>query len=126
MRLKRIAVLVTVALFAGGIVASAQAQEKKYSTVELRGLDKVTARSLALEGNLGTPLEFSNLSIVAKNCWVAPTDKRPEHAALLEITEMISDKGPQVIFYGWMFASSPALSALEHPVYDITMIACKE
>ena len=93
-------------------------------SVELRALNKVTARSSAIKGSLLTPMEFGKLTIVVKACWIAPTDRRPEHAALMEVTEAKPGEESEVIFSGWMFASSPALSSLEHPVYDLTVIAC--
>lgn len=95
-------------------------------SVELRGLNKVTARSSVIKGAINEPLEFGQLTIVPRACWIAPSVKRPEQAALLEITEIKPDEGPRTVFSGWMFASSPALSALEHPVYDITMLGCKQ
>jgi len=92
--------------------------------IRLQGLNKVTARISMLEGALGTVLRFGNLEIIPRRCWKAPPEERPENAALLEIWENRPDEGPQRIFSGWMFSSSPALSSLEHPVYDITVIAC--
>jgi len=99
---------------------------KPASGVKLRGLNKVTARTSILEAKLGEPMAFGNLIIIATACWIAPSDVRPEQAALLAITEAKPDTGETLIFSGWMFASSPALSALEHPVYDITLLKCKE
>lgn len=95
-------------------------------TVELRVLDKVTARSSIITGAINEELESGLLSIVARVCWIAPTVERPEQAVLLEIKEMKPDEGPKSIFSGWMFASSPGLSALAHPVYDVTLVSCKE
>lgn len=99
---------------------------RQASGVKLRGLNKVTARSSVLEARLGEPMAFGNLIIIATACWIAPSDVRPEQAALLAITEAKPDAGETLIFSGWMFASSPALSALEHPVYDITLLKCVE
>jgi len=55
-----------------------------------------------------------------------PPEETPESAAFLEITELRSDSDPVSLFNGWMFASSPALSAVEHPVYDVWVIDCKK
>ncbi|MCI5050126.1 MAG: DUF2155 domain-containing protein [Rickettsiales bacterium] len=96
------------------------------TVVELRALNKVTARTSTLQGPIIAPLEFGNLIINVKACWSAPADKKPEHAALMEVIDQKPGEGPETIFSGWMFASSPALSALEHPVYDLTVVSCKQ
>ena len=93
--------------------------------VKLQGLNKVTAKVSQLEAPVGTIMRFGNLEIVARECWTAPPDKRPEHAALLEITENVPGEAPKRVSAGWMFASSPAISALEHAVYDITVLECQ-
>ncbi len=94
------------------------------NAIKLRGLNKVTARVSELEGLLGTVMRFGDLEIIAHRCWQAPVDEQPESAGLLEIWQLEQSEEPQRIFSGWMFASSPALSALEDPVYDITVIGC--
>lgn len=107
--------------------ANIPAQEEvraPYDAVALRGLNKVTARISSFTAPLGTVVRFGNLEIVARRCWRAPPDEQPENAALLEIWELKPGEGPQRIFLGWMFSSSPAISALEHPVYDITVSEC--
>ena len=96
----------------------------EYTTVTLQGLNKVTGHIMTLEGPVGAVLRFGNLEIVAHRCWKASPEDRPENAALLEISELKPGEPPARIFLGWMFSSSPGLSGLEHPVYDITMLFC--
>lgn len=91
----------------------------------LRGLNKVIGRNSTLEAALGTVTNFENLEIIVRKCWKAPPEDRPENAALLEVNEVRSGEAPKQIFLGWMFSSSPALSSLEHPVYDITVLSCE-
>ncbi len=91
----------------------------------LRGLNKVIGRISTLEVPLGTISNFENLEIIARKCWKAPPEDRPENAALLEINEIRAGEAPKQIFLGWMFSSSPSISGLEHPVYDITMLSCE-
>lgn len=105
------------------VAASAQ-DEPAYNTIVLQGLNKVTGRTSKLEGPVGTVLRFGNLEIVARRCWQAPPEERPENAALLEISQLKPDEAPEKIFLGWMFSSSPGLSGLEHAVYDVTVLAC--
>lgn len=96
------------------------------SGIRLRVLDKVTARISVLEGPLGGVQNFGNLEIITRVCWKAPPTAQPDNAALLDIYERKAGASPQRIFTGWMFSSSPAISALEHPVYDITVLECRE
>jgi hypothetical protein len=96
-----------------------------YSTVVLMGLNKVTGHTSKLEGPVGTLMTFGNLQIVARRCWKSAPEERPENAALLDISETRQGEAPKQAFLGWMFSSSPGLSGLEHPVYDITVLACE-
>lgn len=96
-----------------------------FNAVRLRGLDKVTARISTIDAPMGLVTRFENLEIVPLRCWQAPPEDQPENAALLNIRELKEGVGPQDIFKGWMYASSPALSGLEHPVYDVTVIECE-
>ena len=92
--------------------------------VLLQGLDKVTARVTTIEAQLNQPVRFGTLEIVARRCFKRPPEESPESAAFLEIREVREGEPPQQLFVGWMFASSPALSALEHPVYDVWVKDC--
>lgn len=95
------------------------------NTVVLQGLNKVTGKILRLEGPLGVGLAFDRLNIIPHRCWKAPPDERPENAVLIEINEIKKDQEPLRLFIGWMYSSSPALSGIEHPVYDITVVDCE-
>jgi hypothetical protein len=94
----------------------------------LQGLDKVTARVSTVRAPLDEPTQFGTLEVVARTCRETPPTEPPESAAFLEIRELPPasdvDGTPVELFSGWMFASSPAASALEHPVYDIWVIDC--
>jgi hypothetical protein len=96
------------------------------NAIVLQGLNKVTGRISRFDGLLGTVLRFGNLEIVPRRCWQSAPEERPEHAALIEITELRQGEPPKAVFTGWMFASSPGLSTLEHPVYDIAVISCEQ
>ncbi len=91
----------------------------------LLGLDKVTARASKFQAPVGTPVRFGTLSILVRACDTNPPDKRPENAAFLEIDQAWPGEKRVRLFSGWMFSSSPALSALEDPVYDVSVLACK-
>src|SRR5262249_6675364 len=84
-----------------------------------QGLDKITARVSKFEAPVGTPVRFGTLSIRVRDCEKNPPEETPENAAFVEIDETRpGEDKTRRLFSGWMFASSPALSALEHPVYD--------
>lgn len=94
--------------------------------VTLQGLDKVTGRTSVIDVPLDGVAHFGTLAIRLRQCITAPADEKPETSAFLEITDQPPGQAEaSVTFSGWMFASSPALSALEHPVYDVWVSACK-
>ena len=90
----------------------------------LQGLDKVTARISTFPVALTDEVRFGTLSIRVRACHKTPPTEPPESTAFLEITDIRPGEEPAQLFSGWMFASSPALSALEHPVYDVWVVDC--
>jgi hypothetical protein len=98
------------------------------SAALLQGLDKTTARISKFEAPIGQPVRFGTLVVTVRSCGKRPPEEAPESAAFLQIDETHpgeSNAPPTRIFSGWMFASSPAVSALEHPIYDIGVLDCK-
>jgi len=116
------AALVVVALLCLG--GSAFAQDARGIAV-LRALDKVTARVSTLEAPVGREVRFGTLRILVRTCRKRPPEETPETAMFLEILDLRPQGAPQRVFTGWMFASSPALSAMEHPTYDVWPIDCR-
>ncbi|MGI9491092.1 MAG: DUF2155 domain-containing protein [Geminicoccaceae bacterium] len=102
----------------------------EHQVAVLQGLDKITARISPVFATLGLPTYFGSLEIVVRACRETPPTEPPESAAFLEIRELPPnvdrDQEPVILFSGWMFASSPAVSALEHAVYDIWVVDCEE
>ena len=95
-----------------------------HQTVLLQTLDKVTARTGLIEAPLNEEMRLGTLGITARTCLETPPTEPPESAAFLEIRALEPGKPPEPLFTGWMFASTPALSALEHPVYDVWVLDC--
>jgi hypothetical protein len=93
--------------------------------IVMGGLDKVAARVNTVRGAVGTPFVFGTLEIVAKACTTRPPEETPENAAFVEIFELQDKRQKRKVFSGWMFSSSPALSALDHPVYDVWVLRCE-
>ncbi|MGA8757719.1 MAG: DUF2155 domain-containing protein [Stellaceae bacterium] len=91
----------------------------------LQGLDKITARVSEIDAPVGKPVKFGTLQITVRDCKKNPPEDRPEDAAFLQIDEVRPGEVNIRKFSGWMFAQSPALSSLEHPVYDVILLDCK-
>ena len=95
-----------------------------------QGLDKITARIKTFEIQVGTLKKFGILDIDLQKCvYSLPLDE-PESIAYIKVLDK-SDKYSVTkdkvsIFEGWIFASSPALNAMEHPVYDVSLISCRK
>lgn len=106
-------------------VAGAAAWANPMKFVVLRGLDKVTAHVSTFDAPIGQTVKFGALQITARSCDKRPPEEVPESAAFLEIVEAREGETPQRLFSGWMFASSPALSALENPIYDLWVLDCR-
>jgi hypothetical protein len=110
--------------FAAPLLGAFPAAADPYATVVLRALDKVTARTTTLEAAIGNTVHFRTLEITPRACDKRPPEERPEAAAFLEIVEARPGRPPESVFRGWMFASSPGLSAMQHPVYDVWVLDC--
>jgi hypothetical protein len=91
----------------------------------LRGLDKISGRAIDISAPAGVPVKFGSLIINARYCYTVPPEEPPETAAFLQIDGVQGNEEPMRLFSGWMFASTPALNGLEHPVYDVWVITCK-
>lgn len=115
-------------LAAGLFAVGAGAQEMPSQPMPiavLQGLDKITARIYTFEAPIDRTIGFGTLKVSAKVCRKRPPEYPPESAAYLEVVEEKPGDVPRQIFSGWMFASSPALNPLEHPVYDVWVVDCR-
>ena len=134
--------LVSAVVIAGLVGAAHAATFVQKDKVTLRALDKITGRSTDIEVFVGQPVVFGSLRVELEVCYQTPPEEAPESAAFLKIfstqpvavetmdaavdanaVETVSEENPE-LFSGWMYASSPGLSALEHPVYDVWVIRC--
>lgn len=112
------------ALLLGLTAGAGESRAEPLPRAELVALDKVTARVTTLQTKVGERLKFRTLVMVVHACDKAPPEEPPESAAFLEIWEEFPGKPSRDLFSGWMFASSPGLNALEHPVYDVWITDC--
>lgn len=103
-------------------LASNAAAQGSSTAATLRVLDKVTARVSTIDAVVDQPVTVGNLRILVRSCQKNPPEETPESAAYIEIDDV---RAAHALFRGWMFASSPGLNALEHPVYDVWVINCR-
>ena len=104
----------------------------RYDSAVLQAVDKITAETLRFESKVGEPVRYKGLILTVRSCEITASDEpAADNIAYLDVqSQPISAPGhatapPRQVFRGWMFASSPALHAFEHPIYDIWLIACK-
>ena len=90
----------------------------------LRALDKITGRFTDFDLKVGEETRFETLTIQVAACFKNPETETPESAAYLHIDDGLSGRAKR-LFSGWMYASSPSLSAMESPIYDVWVVACK-
>jgi hypothetical protein len=89
----------------------------------LRGLDKSSGRTQTFEAPVGSTAPFGRLEIIVNACRTPPEGESED--AVAHVTVLDRKSGTGAAFSGWMFASAPALSALDHPRYDVWVIACR-
>jgi hypothetical protein len=110
----------------GLFVNPAWSENIKNPVAIFAGLDKVLGITKNFEEKVGQDVKFSNLIIKAEICNTAPITEDPKTAAFVEIDEIKKDDSKKRIFSGWMFAESPGLNGLEHPVLDVWLVGCKD
>jgi hypothetical protein len=96
----------------------------------IRGLDKVTGHARDYTLTLGRATRIGTLDVVARACTKSAPEETPEVRIYVEVFENPAAQGEAQperveIFHGWLFASSPGLNAVEHPVYDIWAVDCR-
>ena len=89
-------------------------------------LDKVTARISKFEVPLGQTIKFGALKVTPRVCYSRPATEQPKTSSFVEVDETMLDGSEKRIFSGWMFAESPGLNAVEHPVFDVWLTECQK
>lgn len=121
------------ALFAGisGAIAIALTQPAAAQRIEnqvaiFAALDKVTAKISRLEVPLNQTAKFGALKVTPRVCYTRAPTEPPKTTTFVEVDEMQLDGKEKRIFTGWMFADSPGLNAVEHPVFDVWLTDCAQ
>lgn len=107
------------------------APEKKETRVknpvaEFAGLDKITGRIISFDIYINETVQFGALQVTPKVCYSRPDAEEPKTDTFVEVDEITLDRKIRRIFTGWMFAESPGISAVEHPIYDVWLKSCKQ
>lgn len=104
---------------------AALADKIKHPTAVFAGLDKITGRIISFEVAINETVQFGSLHITPKICYTRPPTEAPQTTSFVEVEEIIAKEKFKKIFGGWMFAASPGLHGVEHPVYDAWLTDCK-
>ncbi len=122
MRLSFLALCLAAGLLAG---PSARADQIRNPNAVFAGLDKITGRIISFDVAIDETVQFGTLQITPRVCLTRPQTENPLTEGFVEVDDVESAKTAKRIFSGWMFAASPGLHGVEHPVYDIWLKDCK-
>jgi hypothetical protein len=89
------------------------------------GLDKITGRIINFDVSIGETVQFGALQLTTRACYTRPPTETTVTDAFVEVDEVTLQGEVKRIFTGWVFAESPGLSAIEHPIYDLWLNDCK-
>ena len=90
------------------------------------GLDKITGRITNFDVYMDETVQFGALQITPRVCYTRPPTETQRTSVFIEVDQVSLKGGSERIFTGWMFAESPALNPIDHPVYDIWLVDCKQ
>jgi len=115
----------TFLIVCGWLSGPAAAEPIKNPVAVFSGLDKITGRIISFDVLIDETVQFGALQVTPRNCHTRPPTEPEQTIAFVEIDEITLANKIQRIFSGWMYASSPGLNAVEHPVYDVWLTNCK-
>ena len=107
------------------IVVEPPPQRISNPTAVFSGLDKITGRIISFDVAINETVQFGALQVTPRVCYSRPPTETPNTDAFVEVDEVTLQGEIKRIFTGWMFAASPGLHAVEHPIYDVWLTDCK-
>jgi hypothetical protein len=113
-------VLMMIAVFSG----AARAERIANPMALFAGLDKITGTITTFEVPIDGTKQFGSLVVRPRVCYSRPPEEEPKTTSFVEVEEVSANNAARRLFTGWMFAESPGLNAVEHPVYDVWLTAC--
>jgi hypothetical protein len=106
------------------VVTQTPTQKIENGRAIFSGLDKITGRTISFDAAIGETVQFGALQVTARACYTRPPTEATNTDAFVDVDEVTLQGEIKRIFTGWMFASSPGLHAVEHPVYDVWLTDC--
>ena len=106
------------------VVTETPTQKIENGRAVFSGLDKITGRIISFDAAIGETVQFGALQVTARACYTRPPTEATNTDAFVEVDEVTLQGEIKRIFTGWMFASSPGLHAVEHPIYDVRLTDC--
>ncbi len=113
------------ALLSSALGGPAYADRISNPVAEFNGLDKITGRITSFDVYIGETVQFGALQVTPRVCYSRDDKETQRVDSFVEVEEITLDRKIRRIFTGWMFADSPGLNAVEHPIYDVWLKACK-
>jgi hypothetical protein len=107
-------------------LSSAQAERISNPYAVFTGLDKITGTTTTFETRVGESKQFGGLIVKAEVCYTRSATEQPKTTSFVQVDEVQLDETRKRIFSGWMFAQSPGLNAVEHPIYDVWLVNCRD
>ncbi|MGH6727565.1 MAG: DUF2155 domain-containing protein [Pseudolabrys sp.] len=107
------------------VVVEPPPQRINNPTAVFAGLDKITGRIISFDVAINETVQFGALQVTPRVCYSRPPTETPNTDAFVEVDEVTLQGEIKRIFTGWMFAASPGLHAVEHPIYDVWLTDCK-
>jgi hypothetical protein len=108
------------------VVTETPTQKIENGRAIFAGLDKITGRTISFDAAIGETVQFGALQVTARACYTRPPTEATNTDAFVEVDEVTLQGEIKRIFTGWMFASSPGLHAVEHPIYDVWLTDCAQ
>lgn len=107
------------------VTVPAQAERLSNPVAVFSGIDKITGRITTFDVYIGETVQFGALQVTPRVCYSRDDTEAQKTTTFVEVDEITLDRKIRRIFTGWMFADSPGLNAVEHPVYDVWLQSCK-
>lgn len=124
--LRQLGLVAVTAAAATSWASGASAERIENKVAVFSALDKVTATIKKLEIQLNETVEYGALKVTPRACYSRPATEQPKTTTFVEVDEVQLDGTEKRIFSGWMFAESPGLNAVEHPVFDVWLTECQK
>lgn len=109
-----------------GLALPVRAEKIKNPVAVFSGLDKITGRTTSFDVYIDETVQFGALQVTPKVCYSRDETEAQKISSFVEVDEITLDRKIRRIFTGWMFAASPGLNAVDHPVYDVWLTGCKQ